>query len=71
MGAQKYHLDVEGTSPTKRWGSGTVMLNSGWIIFHSGVDAAMSAQAGVRLLESPNVAECVDDGYHWEEGFVF
>ena len=32
-----------------------------WKIFYSGVDAAMSAQAGVGLLVSPNIAECVVD----------
>ena len=37
-------------------------LNGGWKIFYSGVDAAMSAQAGVGLLVSPNIAECVFDG---------
>ena len=34
---------------------------SGWKIFYSGVDAAMSAQAGVGLFVSPNIAECVVD----------
>ena len=48
--AQQYRLDVVGISPTKRQGSGTVELNGGWEIFFSGVDAAMSAQAGVALL---------------------
>ena len=55
--AQQYRLDVEGISSTKRRGSGTVELNGGWKIFYSGVDAAMSALAGV----SPNIAECVVD----------
>ena len=50
-----------GISPTKRRGSGTAELNGGWKIFYSGVDAAMSAQAGVGLLVSPNMAECVVD----------
>ena len=59
--AQQYRLDVVGISSTKRRGSGTVELNGGWKIFYSGVDAAMSAQAGVGLLVSPNIAECVVD----------
>ena len=59
--AQQYRLDVVGISSTKRRGSGTVELNDGWKIFYSGVDAAMSAQAGVGLLVSPNIAECVVD----------
>ena len=50
-----------GISSTKRRGSGTVELNGGWKFFYSGVDAAMSAQAGVGLLVSPNIAECVVD----------
>ena len=50
--AQQYRLDVVGISSTKRRGSGTVELNgAGWKIFYSGVDAAMSAQAGVGLLD--------------------
>ena len=59
--AQQYRLDVVGISSTKRRGSGTVELNGGWKIFYSGVHAAMSAQAGVGLLVSPNIAECVVD----------
>ena len=59
--AQQYRLDVVGISSTKRRGSGTVELNDGWKIFYSRVDAAMSAQAGVGLLVSPNIAECVVD----------
>ena len=57
--AQQYRLDIVGISSTKRRGSVTVELNGGWKILYSGVDAAMSAQAGVGLLVSPNVAECV------------
>ena len=59
--AHQYGLDVVGISSTKRRGSGAVELNGGWKIFYSGVDAAMSAQAGVGLLVSPNKAECVVD----------
>ena len=54
-------------SSTKRRGSGTVELNGGWKIFDSGVDAAMSAQASVGLLVSPNIAECVVDWVPLEE----
>ena len=56
--AQQYRLDIVGISSTKRRGSGIVELNGGWKIFYSGVDAAMSAQAGVGLLVSPDMAEC-------------
>ena len=48
-------------SSTKRRGSGTVELKGGWKIFYSGDDVAMSAQAGVGLLVSLNLAECVVD----------
>ena len=50
-----------GISSTKLRGSGTVELKDGWKNFYSGVDAAMSAQAGVGLLVSPSMAECVVD----------
>ena len=50
-----------GISSTKRRGSGTVELSGGRKIFYSGVHAAMSAQAGVGLLVSPNMAECIVD----------
>ena len=70
--AQQYRLDTEGISSTKSRSSGTVELNGGWKLFYSCVDAAMSAQAGVGLLVSPNMAECVIDWVlYWEEGFVF
>ena len=60
--AQQYRLDVVGISSTKRRDSGTVELNGGWKIFYSGVDAAMSAQAGVGLITcEPNIGECVVD----------
>ena len=59
--AYQYRLDVVRISSTKPWGSGTVELNGGCKIFYSGVDAVMSAQAGVGLLVSPNMAECVVD----------
>ena len=59
--AQQCRLDVVGILSTKRRDSETVELNGGWKIFYSGVDAAMSAQAGVGLLVSPNMAECVVD----------
>ena len=56
--AQQYRLDIVGILSTKRRGSGAVELKSGWKIFYSGVDAAISAQAGVDLLASLNMAEC-------------
>ena len=50
-----------GILSTKRRGSQTFELNGGWNIIYSGVDTAVSAQAGVGLLVSPNIAECVFD----------
>ena len=60
--AQQYRLGIVGISSTKRCDSGTVELNGAWKIFYSSVGAAMSAQAGVGLLVSPNTVECVVDG---------
>ena len=59
--AQQYRLDIVAISSTKRRGSGTVELSHGWKIFYSGVEAAMSAQAGFGLLVSPHIADCVVD----------
>ena len=62
--AQQYLLDIVGTSSTN---CATVELNGGWKIFYYGVVAAMSAQAGVGLLVSPNIAVSMSlTGYHWE-----
>ena len=58
--AKLYHLDVIGVSSTKR-GSGTVDLDGGWKLFYSGADPSMSAQAGVGILTSPRLSECVSD----------
>ena len=69
--AQQYRFNIVGISSTKRRGSGTVELNGEWKIFYSGVDAAMSAPAGVGLLVSRNMLSVSLTGYHWEEGFVF
>ena len=48
--AQQYRLDIVGILSTKHRGSGTVELNGRWKIFRFGVDASLSAQAGVGLL---------------------
>ena len=50
-----------GISSTKRRGSGTTELKGRRKIFYSGVDAAKSAKAGVGLLVSLNIPECVVD----------
>ena len=59
--AKRYHLDVIGGSSTKRRGSGTVELDNGWKLFYSGADPSMSAQAGVGVLSSPLLSDCVSD----------
>ena len=59
--AKRYHLDIVGISSTKRRGSGTVEMGGGWKLFYSGVDPTMSAQAGVGILTSPRLADCVDE----------
>ena len=43
-------LPLCGNFINKTRGSGTVNLNGGWRIFYLGVDAAISAQAGVAYL---------------------
>ena len=59
--AKRYRLDIVGVSSTKRRGSGTVDLDGGWKLFYSGVDPDMTAQAGVGILTSPRLADCVID----------
>ena len=59
--AKKYRLDIVGVSSTKRRGSGTVNLDGGWKLFYSGADPSMSAQAGVGILTSPRLSDCVSD----------
>ena len=59
--ANKYHLDIVGVSSTKRRGSGIVDLDGEWKFFYSGADPRMSARAGVGILTSPQLSECVFD----------
>ena len=59
--AKRYHLDIIGVSSTKRRGSGTVDLDGGWKLFYYGADPSMSAQAGVGILTSPRLSDCVSD----------
>ena len=59
--AKPYHLDIIEVSSNKRRGSGTVDLDGGWKLFYSGADLSMSAQAGVEILTSPRLSECVSD----------
>ena len=59
--AKRYRLDIVGLSSTKRRGSGTVELDGGWKLFYSGADPTMSAQAGVGILTSPRLSDCVSD----------
>ena len=59
--AKWYHLDIIGVSSTKRRGSGTVDLDGRWKLFYSGAALSMSAQAGVKILTSPRLSDCVSD----------
>ena len=59
--ATRYYRDIIGVSSTKRRGSGTVDLDGGWKLFYSGADPSMSAQAGVGILTSPRLSDCVSD----------
>ena len=59
--AKRYHHDIIGVSSTKRRGSGTVDLDGGWKLFYSGADSSMSTQAGVGILTSPRLSDCVSD----------
>ena len=52
---------VIGVSSTKRRGSGTVDLDGRWKLFYPGADPSMSAQAGVGILTSPRLSDCVSD----------
>ena len=59
--AKWYHLDNVGVSSTKRSGSGTVDLDGGWKLYYSGADPSMSVQAGVAILTSLHLSDCVSD----------
>ena len=54
--AIRYPLDIVGVSSTKRKRNGTLVLNKRWQLFYSGVDPALHAQAGVRILTNPRLA---------------
>ena len=59
--AKRYHLDIIGVSSTKRRGSGTVDLEGGWKLFYSVAYPSMSSQAGVGILTSSRLSDCVSD----------
>ena len=60
--AKKYHLDIVGVSSTRRRSSGIIDLDGGWKLFYSGADPSMSAEAGVGILTSPQLSDCV---FNW------
>ena len=68
-GAKRYYLDIVEVSSTKRRGSGTVELDDEWKLFHSGANPSMSAQAGVGILTSPRLSDCVSDWISLESRF--
>ena len=57
-----------GASSTKRCGSGIVDLDGGWKLFYSDAGSSMSAQAGVGILTSPQLSDCVIDCNTLENG---
>jgi len=59
--AKRHHLDIVGISSTKRRGSGIVYLDGGWKLFYFGADPSESAQAGVGILTSPLLSDCVSE----------
>jgi len=68
---EQYHLDIVGVSSTKRRGSGTGNLDGGWKLFDSGADPSMCAQAGVGILTSPRLLDCVSDWVPLDHGSVY
>ena len=59
--AKKYHFNIVGVSSTKKRGSGIVDLDGGWKLFYSDADPITFAQAGVKILTSPQLSEYVFD----------
>ena len=59
--AKRYHFDINRVSSTKSRDSGMVDLDGGRKVFYFGADPSMSAQAGVRILTSPHLLDCVSD----------
>ena len=58
---ERYHLDVIEVSSAKRHGSGTVELDGGLKLSYSASDPIMSALAGVKILTSPRLSDCLSD----------
>ena len=59
--AKRYRLEIIGSSSTKMRGSGTVDLDGGYKLFHSGTDPKMSAHACVGILTSPQMSDCASE----------
>ena len=59
--AKRYLLDILGIFFTKRRGSDYADLDGGWKLFYSVADPKMSAQAGVGILTSPEMSDCVSE----------
>jgi len=58
--AKQYSPDVVGISSTKCCDCSTVELDHGWKLI-SNDEPAQFAQAGVSILVSPQLANCLDD----------
>ena len=59
--AKRYHLEIIEVSSTKQRGPGTVDLDGEWKLFYFCAGPSMSAQAGVGILTSPRLSDCVSD----------
>ena len=66
--AKRCSLDIIGISSTGRRGCSTVELDDEWKFFYSGVEPAKFAQAGVGILVSHQLANCVDEWIRQEWG---
>ena len=56
---KKHHLDIVGVSTTKLHGYGIADLDGGWKLFYSDANLSMFAQAGLGILTSPQLSDCV------------
>jgi len=62
--AKRYHSDVIEVSSTKRRGSGTVNMNSGWKQFYSRADLNVSAKSNMGKLTSSQLSDDMPDWIH-------
>ena len=56
---EKFRLDIVCLTSTPSKGSGTSLLERGWILFHSGVATGERRRAGVAILIAPRLGACM------------